>query len=179
MIRWYASNNGAVIILQESLSIDFFPSKDQLVMCTYKLLHVFVSIYCHSNVNFSNWISFWLSLVIHWDNWKHQLMLSNSLVCRSCHLDRVMTFDIGVKFWMFIYFFVYSLIEKVGQIALQFSLWSYPTFSKPYRWPKMCFISKQIIWYSTPISTFDALSKWHDPHIDFQLHLVAHRFRCD
>ena len=83
----------------------------------------------------------------------------------SCHLGRVLNFWIGVEFWMFIYFFVFSLIEKVGQIALQFSLWSYPTFSKPYRWPKMCFISKQIIWYSTQISTFDALSKWHDPCI--------------
>ena len=56
---------------------------------------------------------------------------------------------------------------KKGWIAGQVLLRNHPTFSKSWKCPKLhftAFIKKttKIIWYSTPISTFKALSKWHD-----------------
>ena len=78
----------------------------------------------------------------------------------SCHFDRSSKVEIGVKFWIFVYFFVFYHLKK-----------NHATFSRSWRCPKKFFTgtletkTTEIIQYSTPISTFNNLSQWHYLHI--------------
>ena len=84
-----------------------------------------------------------------------------SQMCRSCHLDKASNWRQMPN----AYLLISLLLDwKEGQLTQQFSLLNHTTFAKPRRWPKMGFTAKQkIIRYSTWNSTFEALSKWHDP----------------
>ena len=72
---------------------------------------------------------------------------------------------------MFIYYFVYSLIKKKDESLCNFHNEITQPFLNLEGAPNVfhCNIKKpqqkKIIQYSTLISTFDAMSKWHDPHI--------------
>ena len=92
-------------------------------------------------------------------------------MCGSCHLDKALDFEIGIKCQFFYSLFCLLLDQKEGRTPLQFSYRNHPTFFKPWMCPKMCFTailkdtSITIIQYSTPILTSNSLSKWHDTHL--------------
>ena len=48
----------------------------------------------------------------------------------------------------------------------KFLYWNHPTLFRSWRGPKMHFTATKMIWYSTPISTCEGLSKWRDPRIN-------------
>ena len=92
-----------------------------------------------------------------------------------------MSFGKGVKFWNWgqmlkssFTYFVYSLIEKKDKMFRNFDNEITQYFLNLESAPKCVsqYIKKKettkIIRYSTPISTFKALSKWNDPHIRSQ-----------
>ena len=77
---------------------------------------------------------------------------------------------------MFIYFFCFLMDLKIELIALQVFQWNHPTFSKPWRCPKLLFTATlkntttKMFRYSTPISTFNPVQMtWSTP-------LSWHRF---
>ena len=82
----------------------------------------------------------------------------------------IMSFGQVVEFWnwsqMFIYFFVFCLIEKKQKLLCKFFKWNHPTFPISWKGSKIHFTTTlkknttmKIFWYST----LNALSKWHHP----------------
>ena len=91
-----------------------------------------------------------------------------------------MSFGQVVEFWNWCWIlkslftcFIFCWIKKKDkQIALQYLLLKPPNLFYILKVPQNTFHSNikkntttKIFQYSTPISTFNALSKWHDPHI--------------
>ena len=116
---------------------------------------------CGSKLIFFNecfWRNFWMFFEI--ENW---------LMSGSCHLDRALNdkFSVECLFWFFQPTWNSNL--KVVQITTKDLFWvnaplqylEYTPNCKTLSQLKKITITK--IWHSTPVSTFDARSKWHEP----------------
>ena len=97
----------------------------------------------------------------------------------------ILLFERIVQFWNWLHilkcfftFFSFLLDRKEGWIVLQYFYWNHPTFSISWRCPKIhCTVTLKnttlkMFGYSTPISTFNALSKWLDSRISEKLWLI-------
>ena len=102
--------------------------------------------------------------------WKTPLT-SKDLMCESCHFDRASNDEFSVEclFWFFQP--IWKADVKVVQIIKNDLFW----VSAPLKylecvpncktWPLLKKMIITNIWHSTPISAFNALSKWHEPDI--------------
>ena len=104
-------------------------------------------------------------------------------MCRSCHLDGLSNFEIGVEFWK-VYFLDFCWIEKKNKLLCNIFIEIIEPFHyRSWRCPIIHFTAtlkkhnNKMILYSTPISIINALSKWHDPYKNLLKYLLWSR--CD
>ena len=94
------------------------------------------------------------------------------LMCGSCHFDRLSNFEIGVEFWNVYLVFLFFAGSKRRMNCSAIFLLKSLNFFYFLKLPQNTFHNKfkkntttKIFRYLTPISTFNALSKWHDPRM--------------
>ena len=83
----------------------------------------------------------------------------------SCHFNSTLHVEIGVEFWIFVYFFCFYFVIKRNKLH------KFSQCNHNGRCPKKIFKQKntttEIIRYSSSMSIFNDKSKWHSSHIKY------------
>ena len=107
----------------------------------------------------------WKKLAIAW-RCTYYNVCSHSFTSASCHLDKASNDEFSVEYLFWFFQLKWKADLKVVQNDLFWvnaPLW-YLEWAQIVKHLKKITITN--IWHSTPISTFDALSIWHEPDIN-------------